>query len=79
MTDQSAAGNPDGEIEQCLEDIDEFLGTLERYPDPVIAQSLRIHLAALLRAMVDDGVCSREQVRQFVVALEDDALGLSET
>jgi hypothetical protein len=29
--------------------------------------------------MVDGGVCSREQVREFVVALEDDALGLSET
>jgi hypothetical protein len=29
---------------------------LERYPDPIIAQSLRIHLATLLRAMVDGGV-----------------------
>jgi hypothetical protein len=52
---------------------------LERYLDPVIAQSLRIHLAALLRAMIDNGLCSRADVRQFVVALEDNALGLSET
>jgi hypothetical protein len=41
--------------------------------------SLRIHLAALLRAMIYGGLCTREEVREFVVALEDDALGLSET
>jgi hypothetical protein len=79
MTDESAADSPDAEIEECLEDIDELLGTLERYPDPVIAQSLRIHLAALLRAMVDNGLCSREDVGEFVLALEQDALGVGES
>jgi hypothetical protein len=53
---------------------EEFLDTLERYPDAVIAQSLRIHLAALLRALVDNGHCSREDVRGFVLALEQEAL-----
>ena len=79
MTEESGTGSPPGEIEECLEDIDEFLATLERYPDPVVAQSLRIHLAALLRAMVDNGLCSREDVREFVLSLEQDALGVGET
>jgi hypothetical protein len=66
-------------IEECLEDIDQFLETLQRYPDLVIAKSLRIHLAALLRAMVDNRLCSREDVREFVLALEQESLGVGET
>jgi hypothetical protein len=62
-------------IEQCVDEIDDFIETLERYPEPVIAMALRVHLGALLRAMVDDQLCSREQVREFVAALEQDALG----
>jgi hypothetical protein len=75
MTNESTADDHSGEIEECLEDIDEFLETLQHYPDAVVAKSLRIHLAALLRAMVDNSLCSREDVREFVLALEQDALG----
>ena len=79
MTDESVADDHSGEIEECLEDIDDFLASLLKYPDVVIAESLRIHLAALLRAMVDNSLCSREDVREFVQVLERDALGIGET
>jgi len=62
-------------IEQCVDEVDDFIETLERYPESVIALALRIHLGALLRAMVDDELCSREEVREFVIALEQEALG----
>jgi hypothetical protein len=62
-------------LEQCVDEMDDFIETLERYPESVIAMSLRIHLGALLRAMVDDQLCSREEVREFVVALEREAVG----
>jgi hypothetical protein len=62
-------------LEQCVDEIDDFIETLERYPESVIAMSLRIHLGALLRAMVDDQLCSREEVREFVLALEREAIG----
>jgi hypothetical protein len=62
-------------IEQCVDEIDDFIETLERYPGSVIAMALRIHLGALLRAMVDDQLCSREEVREFVAALEQEAIG----
>jgi len=62
-------------IEQCVDEIDDFVETLERFPESVIAMALRIHLAALLRAMVGDELCSREEVREFVIALEQEALG----
>jgi len=62
-------------IEQCVDEVDDFIETLERYPESVIALALRIHLGALLRAMVDDELCSREEVREFVIALEQEAIG----
>jgi hypothetical protein len=74
MADEPADGSVESLMEECLDDIDEFMGTLQRFPDTVIASSLRIHLAALLRAMVDSDGCSREDVRGFVAALEQEAL-----
>jgi hypothetical protein len=62
-------------IEQCVDEIDDFIETLERYPESVIAMALRIHLGALLRAMVEDQLCSREEVREFVATLEQEAIG----
>jgi hypothetical protein len=62
-------------IEQCVDEIDDFIETLERYPESVIAMALRIHLGALLRAMIDDRLCSREEVREFVATLEQEAVG----
>jgi hypothetical protein len=74
MTDESAADSAESLVEECLDDIDEFMGTLQRFPDTVIAMSLRIHLAALLRAMVESEGCSPEDVRGFIAALELEAL-----
>ncbi|HEX2790670.1 MAG TPA: hypothetical protein VHN17_09600 [Steroidobacteraceae bacterium] len=62
-------------IEQCVDEMDDFIETLERYPESVIAMALRIHLGALLRAMMDDQLCSREDVREFVATLEQEAVG----
>lgn len=62
-------------IEQCVDEIDDFIETLVRYPESVIAMALRIQLGALLRAMVDDQLCSRAEVCEFVAALEQEAIG----
>jgi hypothetical protein len=43
---------------------------------PVMACALRVHLGGLLRAMVDGQICTREHVRQFVLELEQEALGV---
>jgi len=39
---------------------------------------LRAHLSALLRALVDCRSCTREEVRQFLVELERETLGVGE-
>jgi len=62
-------------LEQCVDEIDDFIETLVRYPESVIAMALRVHLGALLRAMVDDQLYSRAEVREFVAALEQEAIG----
>ncbi|HEY6451671.1 MAG TPA: hypothetical protein VIX87_03650 [Steroidobacteraceae bacterium] len=66
----------DGTIEQCIDDIDGFVEQLDRFPLPVLAFALRSHLGGLLRAMVESHVCTREHVRQFVLELEHEALGV---
>src|ERR1700689_5467960 len=62
-------------LEQCVDEIDDAIETLERYPESVIAMALRIHLGALLRAMVDDQLCSLQEVREFLATLEQEAIG----
>jgi hypothetical protein len=73
-TTQSAAGS--GTIEECVDEIDGFIEHLDHYAPPVLAFALRAHLGGLLRAMVEGQVCTREHVRQFVVELEHEALGV---
>lgn len=67
-----------GEIEECLDEIDELIGTLQRFSDPVIAESLRVHLASLLRSMLEGDQCSIPDVQEFVASLERDALGIDD-
>jgi len=62
-------------LEQCVDEIDDFIETLDHHPGSVIAMALRIHLAALLRAMIDDQLCSRDEVCEFVAGLEQEAVG----
>jgi hypothetical protein len=78
MPDEPADDADDNAMEECLDEIDDFMGTLQRFSDSVIAMSMRIHLAALLRAMVESRFCTREDLREFVVALEQEALGVGE-
>jgi hypothetical protein len=74
-SDPADANN--GTIEECIDEIDEFIERLDRYPPPVLAFAMRAHLGSLLRAMVDGHVCTREHARQFVLELEHEALGVA--
>jgi len=73
MTFTEAARN-DGAVEECLDELNELISGLQRYPPAVLAVALRVHLETLLQALLDGKVCSREEVRDFVRELERDAL-----
>lgn len=61
-------------LEECLDELHEFLAALERYAPALVAVAMRVHLSALLQALLEGGVCSAEEVRDFVRELERDAL-----
>jgi hypothetical protein len=65
-------------VEECLDELNDFLAGLQRYPPTVLAVALRVHLAALLHALVDGRLSSREEVRELVRELERDALQYEE-
>lgn len=77
MLNQSDESSADM-IEACADDLDDFIASLDRFAEPVIAIALRIHLAALLRTLVEQHVCSREDVRNFILELEQETLGVGE-
>ena len=68
----------DGTVEECLDELDDFVGGLSRYPPTVLAVALRINLETLLQAMLEGKLCTREEVRDFVKELERDALQYDE-
>ena len=64
----------DGSLEECLDEINDFVQTLTRYPPRTIAMAIRAHLEILLRAMLDCDLCTREDVQQFVRELQQEVL-----
>ncbi len=68
----------DGAVEQCLDELNDFIGGLQRYSPTVLAVALRVHLETLLQALLEGRVCTREEVRDFIRELEREALQYAE-
>ena len=68
----------DGAVEQCLDELNDFLGGLERYPPTVLAVALRVHLETLLQALLEGKICTPEEIRDFLRELEREALQYAE-
>ena len=68
----------DGAVEQCLDELNDFIGGLQRYSPTVLAVALRVHLETLLQALLEGRICTREEVRDFVRELEREALQYEE-
>jgi hypothetical protein len=63
-----------GTIEECIDEINDFVDTLARYPPTVIAIAMRVHLENLLRALLEQNLCTRQEIREFARELEREAL-----
>jgi hypothetical protein len=68
----------DGAVEQCLDELNDFLGGLQAYSPTVLAVALRVHLESLLQALLEGRICTREEVRDFLRELEREALQYEE-
>ena len=64
----------DGSLEECLDEINDFVQTLTRYPPRMIAMAIRAHLEILLRAMLECDLCTRDDVQQFARELQQEVL-----
>ena len=67
-----------GAVEQCLDELNDFLGGLHRYSPTVLAVALRVHLEALLQSLLEGKMCTREELRDFLRELEREALQYDE-
>jgi len=77
MSLADAQGN-DVVMEQCLDELNNFINGLERYSPTTLAVALRVHLEKLLQVLLEAKICTREEVRDFVRELERDALQYDE-
>jgi hypothetical protein len=68
----------DGAVEQCLDELNDFIGGLQRYSPTTLAVALRVHLETLLQALLEGRICTREEVRDFVRELERETLQYEE-
>jgi hypothetical protein len=65
----------EGTLEECLDDINDFVQTLTRYPPIMVAMAMRAHLEILLGAMLECDLCTRKDIKEFVRDLEQEVLG----
>jgi hypothetical protein len=71
MTDFESVGR---QLEECIDELDGAIAALEGFSDIVIAYALRTHLGALLSALLECEICTREGAREFLSALEREVL-----
>jgi hypothetical protein len=63
-----------GTFEECADELNDFVATLDRYPHTVLAFALRAHLCGLLQALQAHGQWTGEEVTLFLEELEEETL-----
>lgn len=61
-------------LEECVDQLNDCVATLERYPRTALVFALRTHLVCLLQELLEQGVHSSEQMGRFLSELRSDVL-----
>lgn len=61
-------------VEKCIEELDELVTTLDRYPPGAVAVALATYLEGLLGALLDERQCTPEEVRELLREVESGVL-----
>jgi hypothetical protein len=66
----------DGElvVEECMQELDELIMSLDRYPPAAVAVAMSTYLEGLLGALLDEGQCTDAEVRDLLREIESGAL-----
>jgi hypothetical protein len=61
-------------IEECIQELDELVMSLDRYPPAAVAVALGTYLEGLLGALLDERQCTPKEVRQLLREIESGVL-----
>ncbi len=67
----------DSVVEECIEELDELVMSLDRYPPGAVAVAMSTYLESLLGALLDERRCTAEEVRQLLREIEAGVIGAS--
>lgn len=67
-----------GTFEECADELNDFINTLQRFPPTVLAFVLRAHLAALLQALLIHELWTRDAVATFMMDMQRETLDLDD-
>jgi len=57
-------------FEECIEELDELVMSLDRFPPAAVAVAMGTYLEGLLGALLDDGQCTTDEVRTLLREIE---------
>lgn len=60
--------------EECLQELDELIMSLDRYPPTAVAVAMGTYLEGLLGALLDEGQCTANDVRALMQEIESGVL-----
>jgi len=64
----------DAVVEECLEELDELVMSLDRFPPTAVAVAMSTYLEGLLGALLDEGQCTADEVRELLREIESGVL-----
>ncbi|HEY6484342.1 MAG TPA: hypothetical protein VIY54_12530 [Steroidobacteraceae bacterium] len=56
----------EGTLEECVDELNDFVATLDVYSHTVLAMALSIHLTALLQTLLRQGECTAAELRRHL-------------
>lgn len=71
LSDESA---DDAVIEECIQELDELIMSLDRYPPAAVVVALGTYLEGLLGALLDERQCTPKEARQLLREIESGVL-----
>jgi len=64
----------DAIVEECIEELDELLMSLDRFPPTAVAVAIGTCLEGLLGALLDEGHCTAAEARELLREIESGVL-----